>query len=116
MSEPGSPSDSGKAHTNKREVLRYSLIATADVVESVSGMRISGRISELSRKGCYVDALNNLPPQTPVHIRISRDSGTFSSPAKVIYVQDRMGMGLAFIGTPDDQLKILDSWIAELTA
>ena len=116
MGDPGSPSDSDNPDREKRSVPRYSLIATVDVVEPVSGMRIPGRISELSRKGCYVDALNNLPPQTRVHIRISRDSGTFSSPAKIIYVQEGMGMGLAFVEPPDDQLKILDSWIAELTA
>jgi len=116
MTDPGSPSGSDKAIREKRSVPRYSLIATVDVVEPVSSVRISGRISELSRKGCYVDALNNLPPQTRVHIRISRDSGTFSSPAKIIYVQEGMGMGLAFVEPPDDQLKILDSWIAELTA
>ncbi|MBZ5500984.1 MAG: PilZ domain-containing protein [Acidobacteriia bacterium] len=113
MGDPGSPSDSGKAPREKRAVPRYTLIATVDVVEPVSGVRISGRISELSRKGCYVDALNNLPPQTPVNIRISRDRGTFSSPGKIIYVQEAMGMGLTFLEIPDDQLKILDSWLAE---
>ncbi len=113
MSDPGSSSDSGKAQREKRTVPRYSLIATVDVVEPVSSVRISGRISELSRKGCYVDALNNLPPQTRVNIRISRDSGTFTSPAKIIYVQEAMGMGMAFLETPEDQLKTLDSWLAD---
>jgi hypothetical protein len=116
MGDPGSLSDADKAPREKRTVPRYSLIATVDVVDPVSSVRISGRISELSRKGCYVDALNNLPPQTPVNIRISRDRGTFNSPGKIIYVQETMGMGLTFVGTPDDQLKILDSWLAELTA
>jgi hypothetical protein len=78
MGDPGSPSDSDKPNRERRSVPRYTLIATVDVVEPVSSVRISGRISELSRKGCYVDALNNLPPQTPVNIRISRDSGTFT--------------------------------------
>jgi len=116
MGDPGSPSDADKAFREKRTVPRYSLIATVDVVDPVSSVRISGRISELSRKGCYVDALNNLPPQTPVNIRISRDRGTFNSPGKIIYVQETMGMGLAFVGTPDDQLKILDSWLAEIAS
>lgn len=116
MGDSGSSSGSDKPYREKRTVPRFSLIATVDVVDPVSSVRISGRISELSRKGCYVDALNNLPPQTPVTIRISRDLGTFISPGKIIYVQETMGMGLVFVGTPDDQLKILDSWLAELTA
>jgi len=48
-------------------------------------------------------------------VRISRDQGSFESPGKIIYVQERMGMGLAFLDTPPDQLKTLDSWLTELT-
>src|SRR5450759_2547156 len=104
MGDPGSPSDSENPNGEKRTVPRYSLMATVEVVEPVSSVRIS----ELSRKGCYVDALNNLPPQTPVNIRISRGSGTFTSPGKILYVQEGMGMGLAFVEPPADQLKLLD--------
>jgi hypothetical protein len=102
------------SYENRRAVPRYSLIATAEIVEPISDVRISGRISEVSRKGCYIDLLNTLPKGTSVQVRISRDLGTFSTPAKIVYVQEGMGMGLAFIETPADQLKLLDSWLADL--
>ena len=94
---------------------RYGLTAQTEIVEPVSGLRISGRVSEVSHKGCYVDLLNTLPVQTVVEVRITRDRGTFVSPGKIIYTQEAMGMGVAFIDTSADQLKVLDSWLTELT-
>jgi hypothetical protein len=110
-----SRSDSTKSYPQQRAVPRYDFIATVEIVDYTSGARMSGRISEISRKGCYVDILNTLPVGTPVQVRASRDQGAFSSPGKIIYAQPGMGMGVAFINPPEDQLKILDSWLAELT-
>lgn len=116
MADPNSPSGSDASNRTQRTVPRFNLIASVDVIEPVSGVRISGRISELSRKGCYVDALNNLPAQTPVQVRISRDKGTFNTAGKILYVQEGMGMGVGFLDPPADQLKLLDAWLAELSA
>ncbi|HLV94435.1 MAG TPA: PilZ domain-containing protein [Candidatus Acidoferrales bacterium] len=107
------PSAEG-SYANRRTVPRYPLIATVEVVESASELRLSGRISEISRKGCYVDVLNTLPVGTFVQLTISRDSGTFTTTAKIIYVQEAMGMGVAFLDIAADQMATLDSWIAEL--
>ena len=110
----GSAGNTGKP-SDRRSVPRFSLIAAVEVVEPISGVRISGRISEVSRKGCYVDVLNTLPTGTVIDLRISRDQGTFSSAGKIIYTQEGMGMGVAFLDPPADQLSVLDSWLAELT-
>ena len=110
----GSTNDPGKSYRERRSVPRYGLIAQTEIVEPVSGLRISGRVSEVSHKGCYVDLLNTLPVQTVV-VRITRDQGTFVSPGKIIYAQEAMGMGVAFFATAADQLKALDSWLTELT-
>lgn len=109
-----SPANAGAQYPEKRTVPRYTFIATVDIVEPVSDMRISGRISEISRKGCYVDILNTLPRETPIQVRISRDKGIFATAGKIIYVQEGMGMGVGFVDAPSDQLEILDSWLEEL--
>jgi PilZ domain len=114
-SDPFKPSGE-TSYTNRRSVPRYPLIATVEVVEAASEMRLSGRISEISRKGCYVDVLNTLPTGTIVQLTISRDSGAFTTPGKIIYVQEAMGMGVAFLNAAADQMAILDSWIAELAS
>jgi len=108
-----SPPESGTSYSNRRAVPRFNLIATAEIIEPASDVRMSGRISEISRNGCYVDLLNTLPAQTVIHVRISRDRGNFESPGKIIYVQDGMGMGVGFVNTPAEQLETLDSWLAE---
>ena len=116
MPDPLGPTASGLPLGQRRTVPRYSLIATAEVIELGSEARMSGRISEISRKGCYFDILNTLPVDTKLQLRITRDQGSFATMARIIYVQEGIGMGIAFIDPPEDQLRILDSWIAELEA
>lgn len=100
----------------RRAVPRFAFIATADVIEPVSQTRISGRVSEISLHGCYIDILNTLPTSTAVRVRISTDSGSFDSAGKIVYVQENMGMGIEFIEPARDQLRVLESWVAELAA
>jgi PilZ domain len=114
MRDAAGPNASGLPFGQRRTVPRYSLIATAEVIEPVTEARMSGRISEISRKGCYVDLLNTLPVDTPVQLSITRDRGSFTTMARIIYVQEGIGMGVAFVDPPQDQLQILDSWLAEL--
>jgi hypothetical protein len=108
------PAGGDGKYPNRREVPRFSLIASAVLREPESDTKISGRISELSRKGCYVDTLIGLPEGTNLEIRISRDQGAFEAQGKIIYVQSGMGMGIAFVNVAGEQLKILEAWLAEL--
>jgi PilZ domain len=112
---PRSPMNASQSPREQRTVPRYSFVATVDIVEPMSDLRISGQVSEISRKGCYVDILNTLPKDTLVRLRVVRDQGTFDSPGKIIYVLDQMGMGVAFLDPPADQLQTLDSWLIELS-
>jgi hypothetical protein len=112
---PSHPVGGDGEYPNRREVPRFSLIATAVLREPESDTKISGRISELSRKGCYVDTLIGLPEGTQLEVSISRDQGIFEAHGKIIYVQVGMGMGLAFVNVPTEQLKVLDSWLEELS-
>jgi PilZ domain len=106
--------DMSQSYSEQRTVPRYMFAATVDVVEPATEMHFSGRVSEISRKGCYVDILNTLPKETPVQLRVLRDKGTFVTDGKVIYVQEGVGMGVGFIDVPPNQLEILDSWLDEL--
>ncbi len=112
----GTPLNPGVAYREHREVPRYTLIASIELREPVTDTRIAGRISEISRKGCYVDVLITLPQGTELHVRISRDQGTFESKGKIVYVQEGMGMGVAFLDVAPEQLKTLDSWLAEISS
>jgi len=101
-------------HSERRQNPRYTFIATAEIIEPSTDTHISGRVSEISRKGCYIDVLNTLPKGTPIQVRITTDSGAFQASGHIIYVQERMGMGVAFEETGADQDKVLDGWLNEL--
>ena len=98
----------------KRMVPRYSFIAATELTDTTSATRLSGRVTEISRKGCYVDIMNALPVGDLLNLRISNDSGTFAAQGKIIYVHERIGMGVVFLDPPKDQMAILDSWLVAL--
>jgi len=89
-------------------------IAVVEIIEPAEDVHMSGRVSEISLKGCYIDVLNPLPTGTRINLRVSCDKGTFTTPGRIIYVQEGMGMGVVYVNPPPDQLKILDGWLKEL--
>jgi hypothetical protein len=104
------------AFIEQRTAPRYILIAAAELTDQLNDVRMSGRISEISRTGCFVDILNTLPVGTLLQVRIVRDQGSFNCSGKIVYAQEPLGMGIAFVNPPADQQKILDEWLAELGA
>ena|ERR1700733_3903453 len=103
-------------YSQQREIPRYSFVASTELTDTKNTVRLSGRVTEISRRGCYIDTLNALPVGTPLEMRIVRDSGTFITTGKTIYVHDRIGMGVAFTDCLPDQLEILDFWLSEFSA
>jgi hypothetical protein len=108
--------DPGAASRSSRTGSRYNFVAAAEITDTNNATKLSGRVSEISRKGCYLDSLNSLPLGTEVSLFISRDRGTFATQGKVIYVHECIGMGIAFLDAAKEQLQILDAWLAEIPA
>ncbi len=98
----------------QRAFRRCAFVASAEVTEVRSNVRLSTRISELGLGGCYVDALNPFPEETLVQLRILRDQGVFETAAKVVYRHPNIGMGLAFKEIASDQKSVLETWLAEI--
>jgi hypothetical protein len=111
---PDSPHDSATLYSPRRAVPRYSFVATTELTDPASAMQLSGRVTEISRQGCYFDTLNVLPVGMSLNVRISRDQGSFVTRGTIIYVHERIGMGVVFLDPPKEQLQILDSWLAEI--
>jgi hypothetical protein len=111
-----STGDTSHKYAKQRTVPRYTFVATADMKEACGDACLSGQISEISRKGCYVDTVNTLPKETLINMRISQGQSTFASRGKIIYVQERSGMGVGFIDPAPEQLELLDGWLLELSA
>ena len=98
-----------------RRHARYPFTGAVEAFEPESQTRIQGRTADLSESGCYVDAMNPLPAETRVRIRITREQRSFESRATVVYSVAGMGMGLQFEATDAQQLVSLRKWISELS-
>jgi hypothetical protein len=105
----------GIASVERRKHPRYAFTAAADVIETRSGARVQGRISDLAKGGCYVDAMSPFAVGAEVKVRIAVEGGTFVAEARVVFAAAGMGMGLMFTTIEPEQLTTLERWIAELS-
>lgn len=99
----------------RRRNLRFPFTATVEAIENKSGTKVTGRTSDLSLGGCYVDALSPFPIGTEAKLRIQRGGETFEAQVKVIFSAVGMGMGLAFISAQPKRFKIFQKWLLELS-
>jgi len=73
-----------QTYTQLRQMPRYPLEATTEILTNYSTRPITGRVTEISRKGCYVDTLHPLPLGTPSRVTILRDSDTFMTSGQIL--------------------------------
>jgi hypothetical protein len=96
---------------DRRMSERWPFTATAEVTDSTANSRLSGRIADLSRGGCYVDLLNAIPVGSTVTVRIHHAQRQFQARGTVSYVLERMGMGIAFTDVSNESAIILEEWL-----
>jgi c-di-GMP-binding flagellar brake protein YcgR len=101
------------AGADRRTHPRYKFIAAVEVVAAESGGRIETRVRDLSQQGCYVDTNNALPLGTVTDIRITKGAQLFEARARVVYSRASQGMGLVFTTIEPEQLRTLETWLAE---
>jgi hypothetical protein len=97
----------------RRKNPRYTFIASAELLEPQTDVRIATRVSELSVHGCYMDMLNPFPVDTPVLVKISSGQAEFRTKAKVIYAHPNFGAGVGFQEPEPQYLEVLKGWISE---
>jgi PilZ domain len=81
----------------KRAYPRFPFSADAEV-RLRDGTSLAAEILELSRRGCFLDALTPIPVGTELQLRISNGMSVCELPAKVIYMQPGYGMGIFGMG------------------
>ena len=101
--------------SERRRAPRYPFIAEAEVTETVSGTKLSARTSDVSSGGCFLDMLNPSPEGTEIRVRISHASAKFTAVGRVVFVFPNMGMGIVFTRVEDNQLAVLQGWLAKLS-
>ena len=101
------------AGADRRTHPRYEFSAAVEVVAPESGARIETRVRDLSQQGAYVDTNNPLPLGTVTDVRITKGAQLFEARARVVYSRASKGMGLVFTAIVPEQLRTLETWLAE---
>jgi hypothetical protein len=95
----------------QRRTPRYTFIASAELIEQKTDVRIATRVSELSLHGCYLDMMNPFPQGTLVLVKIFAGEDFFQAKAKIVYVQPNLGAGLCFLEVEPEPLSVLQNWL-----
>ena len=111
----GQPPPAPVEPVEKRSCPRYPFSSAVEALDVQADIRIKGRLADISRNGCYVDTINPFAKGASVTLTISRDKQSFKTQAKVVYSKLGMGMGLLFTTAEPDQLRVLGSWLNELS-
>jgi hypothetical protein len=98
----------------RRRTPRYIFIASAELYEERSDLRVASRVSELSLNGCYLDMMNPFPTGTIVLLRIFANEMTFQAKAKIVYATPNVGAGVAFLEVEPKYAHILNHWLEEV--
>ncbi len=97
----------------RRRTPRYIFIASAELYEERSDVRVASRVSELSQHGCYLDMMNPFPTGTLVLLKIFAGELTFQSKARVVYATPNVGAGVSFLDVEPKYEYILSRWLDE---
>jgi hypothetical protein len=97
----------------RRSGPRYLIIADTELTDTASDSTRSGRTSELSISGCFIDTGNPAPAGTKLQVRISQRDTTFTALGCVMSVIPNTGMSIAFTSIEPHQLSILQEWLPE---
>ena len=100
-------------YREKRRTPRYIFIASAELYEESSDVRVASRVSELSLHGCYLDMMNPFPTGTMVLLKIFAGDRTFQSKGRVAYHTPNVGAGIAFIDVDPKYEYVLNEWLEQ---
>jgi hypothetical protein len=93
---------------------RYPFTFPVEAFDIQANTRITGRLSDIARKGCYIDTISPFAVPAAVTLTITKNNQSFTTQANVVYSQIGMGMGLSFTTAEPEQLVMLGAWLDEL--
>jgi hypothetical protein len=100
---------------DKRSTPRYPFSTGGEAFDVQANVRITGRLSDIGRNGCYMDTISPFAVNAAVALTVTKEGRTFKTKAKVVYSLTGMGMGMMFTTTEPDQVRLLEAWLNELS-
>ena len=76
-----------RRQNDRRRDLRFPFTVFVDAVEHQSKAKISGRTSDISSGGCYVETISPFPVEDTIKILLTKERVTFEANAKVVLSQ-----------------------------
>jgi PilZ domain len=98
----------------RRKNVRFSVSASAEMLELSTRTRLTGRASDLSPGGCYIDTVSPFPVRASLMLTLTSETHNVHVKANVVYSRTGMGMGLAFAEMTAKQKENLTAWLREL--
>ncbi len=95
----------------RRTTLRHPFTAAIQIIETTAGLRLMGRISDLSEGGCFVDIMSPLDTGLRTHVRIRKGEESVEAVGIVRYSKPGMGMGIEFVEVSDASRRVLERWL-----
>lgn len=103
--------------TDKRKSERFECDGVAEISLPHAGLRISGRIADLSISGCFIEASSiNLERGTQVEVMFHANRLSFRIGGNIAVLRPRVGVGIAFLHPSDRILRQIRELVAELKA
>jgi len=98
----------------RRKEVRFSVSASAEMLELHTRTRLIGRASDLGTGGCYIDTVSPFPVGSSLMLNLTSAHHNVHVKANVVYAPAGMGMGLAFTEITPKQKENLTAWLREL--
>ena len=98
----------------QRQARRYPFVASVELIDLQSDLRLQERVTDLSLYGCGVTASKPLSVGTKLRVRITSKGNTFSALGKVAYATANGDTGIVFARVGQNDQVILEKWINEL--
>ena len=98
----------------RRKEVRFSVSASAEMLELRTRTHLNGRASDLGAGGCYIDTLTPFPVSASLMLNLTSENHNVQAKVNVVYAQIGMGMGLAFTEMTAKQKENLTAWLREL--
>jgi hypothetical protein len=97
---PDADAPGARPEPEKRQHARIPVSIGVEIVDTSTGIQITGRATDVGVGGCYVDTINTFAKGTPVDVTLHWQERVLHMRALVSYVASRgtIGMGLSFIG------------------
>ena len=114
LADPAAVAKEPVQSDERRKDVRFSVSASAEMLELSTRTRLIGRASDLGPGGCYIDTVNPFPVGASLMLTLTCENHNVHVKANVVFGRTGMGMGLAFTEMTAKQKESLTAWLREL--